>query len=233
MAILKAKAQQDTSVARVAEGADVYLRALRDGALVVSDWKQALIMEGRGFVVNVGAFSTPAIGGGTAGAVLDANAPECLVSVPTGTSILPLRISIDIQQGAYVTEGDECEAIIAVDQDGAWDTVGTSTGETIYNLNTLHSNTSACVARSEFNTEPMTTPTLDIELAHIVAEADATGTAWGSSSHFGWTTLQLVYEPVNPPIINGPAMLIVFWGGTVATSAFATITWLELPTGVL
>ncbi|KKK64457.1 hypothetical protein LCGC14_2984040, partial [marine sediment metagenome] len=44
-----------------------------------------------------------------------------------------------------------------------------------------------------------------------------------------WTNLRLLYEPLTPKRINGPAMICVYWGGTKATSAFCTAEWLEYP----
>lgn len=226
MAIIKAKARQDTSVARESEGNDVNLRGTRDGALFVADWKMAAIMEGRGFMVNVGAFSSPAVGGGVGGTALDTDGAELYVSIPTGTSILPLRVAVNMGLPVGAADEDEIDILLAVDQDTAH-TTGTYTTETIYNMNTLHSRSSSCTAKSEA-TGTMTSPVLDLELAHVTKVFELFSTAGSAGSH--WTQSDLLYEPAAPPIINGPATLFVFWGGTKAASAFCDCQWLEFPT---
>lgn len=223
MAIVKGTGQQTTAIQRLSEGADVYLRALRDGTMIAADWKQAAIMGGFGFHVNVGTFSTGVTGGGN-GSIIDQDQPELLISIPNGTALIPLRFAVDIIPGAVVASGDESEILIAVDQDKVDDASGTSSLESVYNLNTLCGKTSACIVSSAFTTST-NNPALDIELAHAVITADTEGTP----AAFVWNQLSLLYEPEVPPIINGPAMLIVYYGGTVATSGFIAASWLEFP----
>lgn len=227
MAILKAKANQDTGVSRVSEGDEVFLRATLDGALFTADWKQALITEGRGFMFNLGAFSTGVDGGGTA-AIVDIDAPSAVIGVPSGTSIMPMRIEVSLAIPTGATAADEVDVLIAIDQDSVQaSSSGTSTPETIYNVNTLHSRSSNCFANSIYTTA-MTTPVNDIELAHFQKIFDK-----GSSVGGIWTSVDFLYEPKTMPVINGPAMLILYYGGTVTTEGFASLQWLELPTSAL
>lgn len=223
MATLKGKAQQSTSIARQSEGNDVYLRALRDGSLIQSDWKQAAVMAGYGFMVNVGTFSSGVLGGESS--IIDIDSPNYVLDIPNGTCIMPLRIGVHVQAGTVSTQ-EECEILIAVDQDTGWDGTASATTDSIYNMNTLCGATSRCRSRSVFTDTFTTTgdPVLDIELARKVLEWDVTGTgAIGMD-------VDLVYEPKNPPIINGPAMLIIYWGGDNAVvGGFADIQWLEFP----
>lgn len=229
MAIVKAKARQDAAVTRVSEGEDTYLRAMRDGSLIKADWKQALILEGRGFMFTVGALSTPVVGGGAAATAIDADGPDFLVGIPTGTSIMPLYIEVCLSQGIGTGDDNEIDILIAVDQDTmAASSMGTSTAEVIYNMNTLHSNSSNCYARSEYSATMSTDPVLDLELARV-AKAFEMHTTAGVI----WQECKLVYEPKTPPIINGPAMLCGFFGGTKAQSGFATVQWLELPSNLV
>jgi hypothetical protein len=55
----------------------------------------------------------------------------------------------------------------------------------------------------------------------------------GTPANALWGKLDLVYEPETPPMIVGPASLIVYWGGTVATIGFGQIEWLEFDTADL
>lgn len=181
-------------------------------------------MEGRGFVVNVGALTTPITGGG-AGTVLDAEQPEFLISVPTGTSILPLRVHVQCQVPLLAADSDEEEILIAVDRTQAY-TGGTSTAETAFNLRTDNPRTSNCTATSAYTADVTQTVALGIELAR----AQLLGDVQGVAANAMWNQLALLYEPSVCPIIVGPAALLGYWGGTVAMAGFASVAWLELPT---
>jgi len=227
MAILKGIARQDTDVGRVSEGADVNLRATRDGALFTADWKLAMIMEGRGFMFNVGTGNAAATGGGSAGTVIDIDAPEFIVRVPNGTSIMPLMIEISTTLPVGATNADEVDILLAVDQD-SMQTDGTfGTQPTIYNMNSLKSRGSNCTVDMECEAA-MTTPVNDLELAHmnkVFAIHNTDAELLGSQ----WTELKLHYEPETLVVINGPAMLLGYFGGTAITKAIAVVQWLELP----
>ncbi len=223
MAEIDALARQTSSVQHVSEGADVYLRANRSGVVVIEDEIDALIKEGRGFQTIVGSFSTPATGGGV-GNILDQDQPDLVVTIPSGTSIRPFRIDIVFEQPVGAADDNVVEALISVDQDTAIPaTSGTSTTGTIYNLNTLYARASACRATNQYSVN-MTNPTLDLELAHwtSIFESFSAVNVWEHQRH-------LLYEPKTPPIIRGPARLIVYWGGTVETHAFCTAQWVEFP----
>ncbi len=224
MAILKAKAQQNTGVSRVSEGGEPFIRATRDGSLFIADWKLAAIMEGRGFQINVGALSTPVTGGGAGGTAVDLDTPEFVISVPKGTSIIPIRTEVTVGLPVGAADDNEVDILLAVDQDAAWDATGTAVTEVIYNMNTLNNRASNCTARSAFSATMTTDPVEDIELAHytkVFESFSATGAHWTESI--------LLYEPEAPPIINGPAMYIGHWGGTAAAHGFATVQWIEFP----
>ena len=230
MAIIKTMAKQGTAVGRVSEGANVYSRSTRDGALFVADWKQALVLEGRGFMINVGSFSTPKTGGGVGGTVIESTGPDFAISVPKGTSIMPLRIEISMANPVGATNDDEVDILISVDQDympplGVGG--GTAPSATIYNMNTLHSRSSNCIAKSGFTTT-MTAPTNDLELAHMTKIFESLSGIGG-----GWQSLRLLYEPDVPPIINGPATLLGWWGANTTNSGFANVQWLELDSSVI
>ena len=225
MAILKGKGRQSTAIARESEGAEVFLRALRDGSAILSNWKEAAVMGGFGYTATLGAFSTPVVGGG-AGSTIDLDEPELIVKIPNGTSLLPLRVDATVQQGT-LADREEYEILVAVDQDntGGTTTAGANTALDIHNLNTLCGKTSACTVESLHTGTMDPDPALDIELAHAVMIADGDGT----EVSFEWKSLHLVYEPKNPPIINGPALLLLYYGGDTACNGFASVSWLEFP----
>lgn len=223
--LIKGIARNSSSAQSVSEGAEVFLRMLRDGSLVSSNWIQAAIFKGLGHIVNVGAFSTPITGGGN-GTIIDQDQPEFVVSVPSGTSIMPIRIEVTCQVPLIAADSNEAEILVAVDQDTTGVTGATDTDETIYNLNTLISVASSCTATSYTSVNLTTAPVLDIELMHKVLVGDVQGTA----ANANWGELYGLYEPLAVPILNGPCNLIGYWGGTVAVTGFASIQWVEFPT---
>ena len=192
------------------------------------DWKQEAIRDGRGFHVTIGAFSTPIQGGG-AGTILVINEPEGMISVPDGTSIIPIRLNVQCQVPIIAADSDESEILIASDKDAAWDATGTSTEETPVNMKTTHTRTSLCSCESAFTGAPTIAPAADYEIARAVKIADIGGTAASQA----WGELQCLYEPQTAMILDGPCMLLVYWGGTVATTGYAQLEWLEYLTADL
>jgi hypothetical protein len=201
-------------------------RATRDGTLYAADWRQALVLEGRAFHVTVGALTTPITGGG-AGTVIDAEQPEVLISIPSGTSIMPLRIHVETQPGLIANDADELEILIAVDRTQAI-SGGTSTAEVVFNMRTDNPAASLCTVTSAYTADMVTpaTPVLGIELARKQLQGDVQGTAANAQYHVG----ELLYVPEPAPIIVGPAALLIYWAGTVAVPGYAQVEWAEFVT---
>jgi len=184
------------------------------------------IKAGNGYHVDIGAFSTPIIGGGGAnGTVIDQDQPEGIISTAAGKVIIPIRIHVVCELPVITTDEDVSEILIAVDKAaaaaGAVGIAG-ATAETPVNMHTGSSNTSACSCYSG-SAADWTNPTLGLELAHATTKADL-GSAVGQI----WTKLDLLYEPITPPILVGPCAIYIYWGGTVATYGFAQVEWIEL-----
>lgn len=196
-----------------------------DGAAFVSDWRQKMILDGRAYHVTVGALTSPITGGG-AGTVIDAEQPEAVVSVPTGTAILPFRVHVQTQPGLIAADADELEILLGVDRTQTIN-AGTSTAETIFNLRTDNPRSSNCSAFSAYTgdmTVP-TSPTIGIELARRQKVGDVQGTAANAQYH----EAELLYEPAVVPVLVGPCALLVYWAGTVAVPGFAQVEWIEIP----
>lgn len=196
-------------------------------AIRTGNWKQNLVLDGKAFQVTVGTFSTPIQGGG-AGTIFDLDQPELAISVPTGTAIMPLRIRVDCQTPLIAADNDECEILIAIDRTVAV-ADGTSTSETAFNMRTDLTGTnkaSLCTVRSAFTGNITVAPTLGLELSHRVIVGDVQGTPANAL----WGSLMEEYEPDQAPVIVGPATLLVYWGGTVATSGFCSASWAEFAT---
>lgn len=185
------------------------------------DWRMEAIKAGRGFHMDVGAFSTPIQGGGV-GTILDQDEPEGIVSCPSGTVIIPIRIHVVCQMPIMAADSNESEILIAVDKATALAGTGTATTETPINMHTGSSNASLCTCVSATSVA-YTSPTLGMELGHAVRIAD-----YGDATGQSWQELSLLYEPITPPILVGPCAIYIYWGGTVATTGFAQVEWIEL-----
>ena len=202
----------------------------RRGELFVQDWIQAAILEGKGFIANIGALSTPVVGGG-AGTIVDLDQPEFGMIIPDGTTIIPIRLNIQLTAPLMATDADEVEALAFVDTtaatvasalDGTWANTITPKNMRIALTNR---DSSLCTVKSVCSGDT-TDPTESIDLCHMQVTGDMNGTPANAI----WSRNELLYEPKNPPMIIGPASLFAYWGGTVATSGFMQFFWIELPT---
>lgn len=198
----------------------------KDGAIFTADWIQSQIMRGNGYVMTVGAFSTPIVGGGN-GTIIDLDQPEFLISVPSGRTIFPFRIAAQTQSPLLATDSDETEILVGVDRTQALVSV-TSTAETAFNLRTDNISSSTCTATSAHTADIVApaTPVLGIELDREVLLGDVQGTPATAL----WTRNKLLYAPQHAPMLVGPCSLLGYWGGTVATNGFAQVQWIELAT---
>ena len=204
------------------------LNSSLDGALDIRDWKLARIFEGRGYHVSIGAFSTPITGGG-AGTIFDQDQPEGVLSIPSGVTLIPVRIHVQTQTPLLATDADESEILIAVDRLAASNaSSATGTAETIFNMRTDNPQSSLITATSAVTTN-ITNPTLDIELASSRLVGDVQGTAATVNLY----QFRLDYEPKNPPIILGPAMVVGYWGGSIAATGFAQLNFLAFPSALV
>lgn len=208
--------------------AEANLRMLL-GGLLTADWQQSYISRGYGYHVDVGAFSTPIVGGGN-GTVLDQDQPEFGLSVASGYTLVPIRFAVNCQVPLLAADSDEAEILIAVDRASAWAGDGTFTTETPLNMRTSATPTAvtglSCFSAATGN---ITNPALGHELAHEVIVGDVQGIAANAM----WNRLSLVYEPKFPPFIVGPAAVYGYWGGTVATTGFANLDFLVIPTTLI
>lgn len=202
-------------------------RVLPYGTMPVADWVHSLVMRGMGYHVSIGALSTPITGGG-AGTILDLDQPEGILSVPSGYTMIPLRISAQCHTPLLATDADESEILFAVDRAAAWAVDGTYTAESAFNMRTDLGAGGPIQCASAF-TADTTDPVLDIELARAVRTGDMNGTPANAL----WGELSLVYEPKYPPFIVGPAMIVLYWGGTVATTGFAQAQVAVIPSAMV
>ena len=203
-----------------------------------------LIERGYGRSMTVGAFSTGIVGGGS-GTVLDIDQPEFVVSVPAGTWIKLFFVEIVVQGGVATADDNEAEALLAVDPLGYYALEPTPTGAAVtntpeypVNMRTNLGRGSACKCASAFVVD-MTTrniigtdadPVLDMELGRVVETADLQGTA----ANMIYRNIRLLYQPLHPALLVGPATVCGYWGGGIATvGGYAIVQWVEGPVNML
>lgn len=195
---------------------------------MTADWRQAFIARGMGYHVDIGSFSTPITGGGN-GTVIDLDQPEFGISVASGYTVVPLRVHVAALPGLQTTDSHESEILLAVDRAAAWAGDGTVTTETAVNMRTSATGNPTGVSIFSAATADITDPNLGMELAHVAKLTDVQGTAATVNLY----DLVLLYEPKNPPFLVGPCALYGYWGGDVAVTGFANVSFLTFPTSLI
>ena len=220
MALFKAKARQTSAVSRVSEGADSYVRALRDGSLSTAGFIQAMCMEGRMFAANGGTATGPlTFGAGS----LDTTEIDMLVLAPAGTTIIPIEVCIQVE--AYGSTAI-FEALVSCGSGGV---VGTDTDVVPVCMNTHLGYTAqcACGVSSAADATYFTSNLIELE-RWGAAKAVTVGTADDDSAwppaNYAWRASQGGYLP----IIKGIGGLAVFVAAQASTG-FISAKWIEVP----
>ena len=197
------------SPSRSNEGVEAEARFTRDAALVSQDWRFALAMEGRAYVVNYG---TPGsvITGATS---ITAAQPLINLDIPTNTSVIPVMFNIT----ATAASGTVTNLLLR----GATNLVGagTSSGATVTPTNTNQNsgNTSACTARQAYSANG-TAPTgvFDLFTYNMLAASASPSSA--------------IWMPVVPMVLVGPASINGYTTATTtAPNIVAQLWYIELP----
>lgn len=207
----------------------VDVRAVPTGGLVVANWFDMMVARGFGWQITVGEFTTGIVGGGAGTTLLDTD-PELVVQVSAGQTLVPLRISIQLETPLTNADDDESEALITVDRtQNVLSVDADGTVEVPMNMRTdIVSGAPFTAVSANVGATP-TTMTRSFDLAHRVKVVDVNG----STANALWGEIELIYEPKQPLFIVGPATLGLYWGGTVATSGFAQVAILSIPSNLV
>ena len=188
-------------------------RGTPDGGGIVVPWVTALAMEGRLFQAHIGSATTPVSFAKTA---YDSDQPQLVVDVPAGTSILPVKIELHLEDSAGTD--NEIMAVVSTTAVGA----GTSTAVTQKNLRSDGPVTSNCSVYSLY-TGNGTDPTVHAEF-------------WRSGYAFADSTTNprpvFTYDVEEHPrvvIVGAGALVIYIVGATTAPAGFLKVQWIELP----
>ena len=216
---------QQNSPSVAGEGTSVGVRGTRDGIPFTASWKQALLLEGRMFHIDVGTLPADAvftvIVGGGAGTRLELEQPEFGVSVPNGTALIPLDIRIGCRNDV-VADAAEMEILLIADTSAAFAGDGTTVPETPTNMITDGGVSTVATAFSA-GTVDITDPVVSMILAYKTLQSSL------NTSGLTVASLELEYSPEAPPILKGPAAFYGYWGGTAAASGGASVVWAEVP----
>ncbi len=217
MAKIKGSASQTTSVERVSEGAEVYLRMLRDGSVGIADLIAMWSLEGRVFTCN-GGTDTSAItfGAGT----LDLTEFDVHVAIPASVVVIPLELDI-----TFDTMGT-AQIVECMMQYGTGSVVGTATASTPISSNPSSGIASAC--------------TVKVASATGTALTTVTSEIWHAGVPLGITiaTVGQVrvdhtfrYRAMESGILHviGPSMQIAIFAAAQAGVGFVTLKYAELP----
>ena len=209
--------------------APVDVRAVPTGGLVVADWFDMMIARGFGWQITVGEFTTGIVGGG-AGTVLLATDPELVVQVSAGQTLVPLRISVQLETPLTAADDDESEVLITVDRtQNVLSVDADGTVEVPMNMRSDIVGSGPFTAVSANVGATPATMTRSFDLAHRVKVVDVNGV----TANALWGEIEVTYEPKHPLFIVGPATLGIYWGGTVATSGFAQVAILSIPSNLV
>lgn len=200
-----------------ADGGWLPARSTRDGSICAIDWRQLAVMEGQGYIMQLGDENAPV----DSTTSIDDILVWATLDVPTGTTIIPFSAQV-----AVATWSTSALVDFMIEVDDA--KVRRDSGGTAYiplNLNTGSSNTSACTAYTMAGAGVVATAKVtghSLELFRTSIEVN-----WGNAAdgipNFDW-------NPKVPPTIVGPASVVLHLGaGTADVTAYGNIQWIEQP----
>jgi len=199
------------------------LRGTRDGAMISADWLTAMTLEGRVFGVNAGTATSPV----TFNAAYAATEPDLLITVPSGTTIIPVLIQVNFEDTGTAAIVDCCAVATSV-----YDATTTDTDLTIYNMRMDAPNTSACAASNTITGTSADTPLAGnfVEFWRGVAgfAEDAFNGNATPTNELITRTAWSVKDSLVPPVIVGQGSLYVF-ASSQAGIGFITAIWVEVP----
>lgn len=191
-------------------------RGLRDGSLVIADFRQALAMEGRAFMMQIGTEDAP-VASTTA---IDDQLVWMVLDVPSGTTVMPYWGQAVV--GTWTTS-TLLNYMIEIDNAQARYTSG-GTAFTPLNLRTdapISSNCSAYVGTDITTAAKTASGSLEVYRESIEVNSGNAGDYWP----------KMEYAPATMPVVIGPASICVHFGATTAdVTAYGNLFWFEVPT---
>jgi hypothetical protein len=201
------------------EGTTGKIRINPRGEIVVPDFYQQLVFDGRVFMASNAARETAeAIGSVDSFSDTD---PALLLDVPTGTTVMPLEIILN--QGGTVAGGVITVLITLSDKiryasDGA--------AITPQNLRFDEPRSSACSFYSGSTDIVAAANTDDLTLYAAILDQDVATAPNATATKINWTAREFI-----APVLVGPAALVIYAvAATTQPSFFYSVKWAELAT---
>jgi len=217
--ILRGYRAQDAYPAVGSDGSAVAGRFNNRGELVVPDFYQQLVQDGRVFIASNVARETAAAMG-TASATFSDTDPALLMFVPSGTTVMPLEIYL--AQGGTVA-GGVVTVLITLD-DGTTRYSSGGVAVTPQNMRYDEPNTSL-VTFYEGTTEIVAGANVDdVTLWAGLLDQDVSDP--NRTENVDWSARKYI-----APLLVGPANLLVYtYAATTQPAWFWHVTWAEIPT---
>lgn len=190
------------------------------GNLYMKDWIQREIDAGNAEGFQVGALTTPIVGGG-AGTVIDLDQPEVNINVPAGKTIWLIRAHIQCEVPAD-QDGDVQEIEIGYDNAGVTN-ASSSTGTVTTPKNLRTDKTSLLLGGSAVVTAGTVNLSANPTVQEIARAQTVTNIVTSGITNKGF---ELLYEPKHPRPFVGPCAVLAYWGGTQAMSGFAQFEYI-------
>ena len=204
-----------------ADGGVADLRCTRDAVPFTAPWLLAQALEGRMYCANVGSITTPITW--TATAACDMAKAAVMVDVPSGTTIIPVSISLYME--AYGTNAlFECAAHI-----GSGGVSAGGTAVTVTNMRSDAPDTSLCTVTSDLSGATALTTNISEFWRDGLQSAITKTTAVNNIANmdlfkFDWK----LADSSAFPIVVGAGQLFVTQGSQ-AGAGFCKIVWVEFP----
>lgn len=228
MALIKAKGRQTSTAYRESDGADVYVRALRDGTLVTADMFQSLVLEGRVWVVNGGGVAVSPF---QCDGAWDGDSADFILDVPVGTTILPITLEVVI---GGLTDDEDIEIVFYAANMA--NTVGASTAITPRNYRNdlgIGSNCKCYVAADDTTSTDVSGASGVYCFARTrweIGAAPAAGQSEeGQELRFRWSAL----DDGVAPIVVGAGSITGHVSKTTEATAYVTCVYAELPSAAI
>ena len=228
MALVKAKGRQTSAISVESEGRDVYVRAMRDGSFINMPWLMAKAIEGKVFV----SFAGKMTGETTFVAANTPAKPDVWVGVPSGTTIIPVYISIGFEDTGGTAAVMDVFAVASnvYDADTAGAAVSIANYRTDKPLGGSQCTSKTVVTSS--GTDPESGNYVEFWRPMAGFSQDSHGSNIPPTNNQISGSIWAIGDAVVPPIIVGPGSLNVYCG-TNAGKGFVMAAWVEEPSANL
>tara|TARA_Y100000310_G_scaffold285365_1_gene308775 strand:- start:112 stop:786 length:675 start_codon:yes stop_codon:yes gene_type:complete len=209
-----------TPTRRTSDDAWLGMRGLRDGTLVTMSQLQALVLEGRGFVAFAGVEDAPI----DTGAAVDDTLGFISIDVASGTAVIPFWAQAVM---AVWEDATLINFMIEVDNAKArYDSNGTAFTPINLRTDSPISSTSTVYRSQDADALTLSAKTAggSLEIYRESMEVNL-GNAGDYYPKMEW-------RPECPPVVIGPASVIVHFGATsggTEPTGYGNVQWVEVP----